>query len=96
MRLLLITNDYPPKPGGIQMYLQNLVDAWPGEVLVYGPQDDAAPEHEDLIVRGERPYMLPTKQVLADVIAAAKPFEPEAVLFGAPHPLPRLGPGLRV
>ena len=33
MRLLLITNDYPPKPGGIQMYLQNFVDAFPGETI---------------------------------------------------------------
>ena len=34
MRLLLVTNDYPPKPGGIQMYLQNFVDAYPDDVRV--------------------------------------------------------------
>ena len=26
MRLLLVTNDYPPKAGGIQQYLGNLVE----------------------------------------------------------------------
>ena len=35
---LLITNDYPPRPGGIQSYLQNLVDLLPPEqVVVYAP-----------------------------------------------------------
>lgn len=32
MRLLIVTNDFPPKPGGIQMYLKNLVDAYPDAV----------------------------------------------------------------
>ena len=95
MRLLLVTNDYPPKPGGIQMYLQNLVDAYPDEVLVFGPQDDGAPEDEPGVVRGTRPYMLPDGGTLEAILAAAARFRPDAVLFGAPHPLPRLGPAIR-
>lgn len=94
MRLLLITNDFPPKPGGIQMYLQNFVDAYPDEVLVYGPADDAA-SPDDGVVRGDRTYMLPTKSVLAEILETAETFRPDAVLFGAPHPLPRLGPAIR-
>ena len=94
MRLLLVTNDYPPKPGGIQMYLQNFVDAYPDEVLVYGPSDENA-DSNDGVVRGDRPYMLPTKATLASVLEASEAFRPDAILFGAPHPLPRLGPALR-
>ena len=44
MRLLIVTNDYPPKPGGIQMYLGSLVDAYPDAVHVVAPYDrDAEP-----------------------------------------------------
>lgn len=95
MRLLLITNDFPPKPGGIQMYLRNLVDAYPDEVLVYAPHDDDAPLDEVGIVRGSKPYMLPTSSVTEDVLRVAEPFAPDAILFGAPHPLPKIGPALR-
>ncbi|MGI9666288.1 MAG: glycosyltransferase family 4 protein [Acidimicrobiia bacterium] len=94
MRLLLVTNDYPPTPGGIQMYLKNFVDAFDGEVLVYGPDNDDAGVEEG-VVRGSRGYMLPTKDTAADVIAAAQSFQPDAILFGAPHPLPKMGPALR-
>ena len=37
MRLLIVTNDFPPKLGGIQMYLQNLVNAYPDPVHVVAP-----------------------------------------------------------
>lgn len=76
------------------MYLQNFVDAFDGEVLVYGPANDDA-DQERNVVRGQKGYMLPTKEVTADVIRAAKPFNPDAILFGAPHPLPKMGPALR-
>jgi phosphatidylinositol alpha-1,6-mannosyltransferase len=95
MRLLLVTNDYPPKPGGIQMYLKNLVDAYPDEILVYAPKDDDAEPHEPGVVRGSRSYMVPSRTVVDDILAVAEPFEPDAVLFGAPHPLPAMGPALR-
>ena len=94
MRLLLVTNDFPPKPGGIQMYLRNFVDAYPGEVLVYGPADPDAVD-EAGVVRGEATYMVPTASLTRSVIDVARAFGPDAVLFGAPHPLPRIGPALR-
>jgi phosphatidylinositol alpha-1,6-mannosyltransferase len=95
VRLLLVTNDYPPKPGGIQMYLKNLVDALDDDVLVYGPADPNADPDELGVVRGDRSYMLPTAATTAAVLEAASPFRPDAVLFGAPHPLPAIGPRLR-
>ena len=95
MRLLLVTNDYPPKPGGIQMYLKNLVDAYPDEILVYAPHDDAADPREEGVVRGSKPYMVPGADLASSVADVAAGFRPDAVLFGAPHPLPHLGPALR-
>ncbi len=95
MRLLIITNDFPPKPGGIQIYLQNLVDAYPDPVHVVGPSDANASPNETGVTRGDRGYMLPSSRTHALIREAVKSFEPDAILFGAPHPLTPLGPKLR-
>lgn len=95
MRLLIVTNDYPPKPGGIQMYLRNLVDAYPDSVHVVAPSDAHADPAERGVTRGSRSYMMPTSATAQTILGAAAEFEPDAVLFGAPHPLPFLGGRLR-
>jgi phosphatidylinositol alpha-1,6-mannosyltransferase len=95
MRLLIVTNDYPPKAGGIQMYLKNLVDAYPDPVHVVGPRDDEADADESAVTRGSKTYMLPTSSTFDLVADATRRFKPDAILFGAPHPLTPLGPKLR-
>ena len=98
MRLLIITNDYPPKPGGIQTYLGNLVDAYPHDVRVLAPADGPAVgtrRGEQVVRRGKRRFMWPTKKVVDWLILEAREFEAEAILFGAPHPLSRATPRLR-
>jgi len=77
------------------MYLKNLVDAYPDAVHVVGPFDDDADSGEEGITRGSRRYMVPTRATSAMVLAAAERFSPDAILFGAPHPLASLGPKLR-
>ena len=94
MRLLLITNDYPPKPGGIQQYLGNIIDAYPDEYHVIAPADEDA-EPDDRISRNLSTFMWPTPAVADWVEERAVAFGPDAILFGAPHPLPFLGPRLR-
>jgi phosphatidylinositol alpha-1,6-mannosyltransferase len=95
MRLLIVTNDYPPKPGGIQMYLRDLVEAYPDEVHVVAPYDPSAGLTETGVSRGTTGYMLPTRTTARAIATAADRFDPEAVLFGAPHPLPFLGDVIR-
>jgi phosphatidylinositol alpha-1,6-mannosyltransferase len=92
---VIVTNDYPPKPGGIQMYLKNLVDVYPDEVLVVGPSDHDADPHEPDVTRGARSYMMPTPATTRTIVEAAESFGPDALLFGAPHPLAVLGNSLR-
>ncbi|MFH1330852.1 MAG: glycosyltransferase family 4 protein [Actinomycetota bacterium] len=92
MRVLLVTNDYLPKPGGIQQYLGNAVAAFPGEVRVLAPADEGG---DPRVVRHPRPFMWPTRSVRRWVEAQVADFRPDAILFGAPHPLALLGPGLR-
>jgi phosphatidylinositol alpha-1,6-mannosyltransferase len=94
IRTLLVTNDYPPKPGGIQQYLGNLVETIGGEVRVLAPRDDDA-DRDERVHRGRRRFMWPTRRVRSWVERHIREFEPDVVLFGAPHPLSLLGPRLR-
>lgn len=94
MRILLVTNDFPPKPGGIQQFLGNLVDALPADVLTLAPADQRA-EPDDRVRRAETTFIWPTPAAQRWIVDEALRFGPDLVLFGAPHPLPLLGPGLR-
>lgn len=94
MRVLLVTNDFPPKPGGIQQYLGNLVERFQGEVRVLAPAHPGAPEVEE-VVRGNRTFLWPTRATRRWIGAQVADFGPDVVVFGAPHPLAQLGPSLR-
>ncbi len=94
-RLLLVTNDFPPKPGGIQQYLGNLVDNLDADLLVIAPADERA-EPTPRVMRSDKAFMWPTKETRAWVAAEVDRFKPDAILFGAPHPLPQMGPHLGV
>ncbi|NNC73992.1 MAG: glycosyltransferase family 4 protein, partial [Acidimicrobiia bacterium] len=89
MRLLVVTNDYPPKPGGIQQYLGSFLAAYPHEYLVVAPADSPAPD-EGRVRRHRRSFMWPTPRVARFVDEAIDEFRPDLVLFGAPYPLTRL------
>lgn len=93
MRLLLVTNDYPPEPGGIQQTLVNLIDRWDDPVRVLAPGHPGA-ESDPRVVRHERSFMLPTRQVRQWIEGHVAEFLPDVILFGAPHPLAMLGPSL--
>lgn len=92
MRILLVTNDFPPRPGGIQQYLAGLVAALPGPVRVLAPRDG---QTSGDVVRGRRRFMWPTRPIRRWVESQIADFGPDVLLFGAPHPLAHLGPGLR-
>ena len=77
------------------MYLENLLAAHDDETLVVAPSDERVAQSETGVIRAKRSYMLPDRATRLLVRDAAKEFRPDAVLFGAPHPLPRMGPWLR-
>lgn len=95
MRLLLVTNDYPPKPGGIQQYLGNLVAAYPDEVMVIGPAHPGAPSKPGVVRHTRMRYMVPNRATVAWIAEEARAFGPEAIVFGAPHPLPWMAADLK-
>lgn len=93
MRVLLVTNDYPPRIGGIERYLSGLVGNFRGEVRVLAPLAEQAPP-DPLVVRGHRGYLWPTRRTRRWIVSQIEEFAPDVVAYGAPWPLALLGPGI--
>ncbi len=98
-RTLLVTNDYPPRVGGIQRTLEALVRCFPPDrVAVLCPNaegaaafDEAAPYE---VFRQPERFLWPVPDVRRRVHEAVRSFGAEVVLFGAVYPLALLGPSL--
>lgn len=99
-RTLVITNDFPPRAGGIQAFVHGLLlHQDPDSVVVYAPtwkrdrQFDA--EQPFPVIRHRTSLMLPEPLVLKKAREIASEFECDRVLFGAAAPLGLLAPRLR-
>ena len=100
MRTLVITNDYPPRPGGIQSFVHALAIRQPvGSVVVYAPAWRGAAAFDARlpypVVRHPTSLMLPVPSVLRRARQIARAEDCTAVLFGAAAPLGLLAPALR-
>nr|MDQ2710373.1 glycosyltransferase [Actinomycetota bacterium] len=100
MPTLLVTNDFPPRAGGIQGYLAELADRLPaGELVVYAPAWPGAAEHDSAlrypVYRHRGSLMLPVPTVARRAAALARRHGCRTVWFGAAAPLALLGPWLR-
>lgn len=100
MPTLLVTNDFPPRAGGIQGYLAELVARLPaGEVVVYAPRWPAAAEFDSAapypVHRHSGSLMLPVPAVARRAAELAAHHGCDSVWFGAAAPLALLGPALR-
>jgi phosphatidyl-myo-inositol dimannoside synthase len=98
-RTLLVTNDFPPRTGGIQTYLHAFADRLPrGELAVYAPAWPGAAEFDAAspvpVHRHETSLMLPVPAVAARAVALAREHGATTVWFGAAAPLALLGPHL--
>ncbi|TMR30336.1 glycosyltransferase family 4 protein [Actinomadura geliboluensis] len=99
-KTLFVTNDFPPRPGGIQAFVHGLAARRPaGSVVVYAPAWKGATEFDARqpfpVVRHPGSLMLPEPGVLrraADVLRAEGC---DSVVFGAAAPLGLLAPALR-
>ncbi|WBB79959.1 glycosyltransferase family 4 protein [Micromonospora sp. WMMD882] len=99
-RTLLITNDFPPRPGGIQSFVHNLALRQPaGSVVVYASTwPDAGKFDADQpfeVVREPTKVLLPTPLVARRAAALARRHDCDTVWFGAAAPLGLLAAGLR-
>ncbi|CAO5240939.1 glycosyltransferase family 4 protein [Frankia sp. AgKG'84/4] len=100
MRVLVVTNDFPPRPGGIQAYVHNFAARLPaGEVVVYAPAWSGAAGFDAgqrfPVVRHRSSLMLPIPDVLRRTREIARAEGCDTVWFGAAAPLALLGSPLR-
>lgn len=105
-RVLLVTNDFPPRRGGIQSYLgefvNRLVESKSHSVTVYAPKwkgaeafDDAAESAGYRVVRHPTTLMLPVPTVDTRMRRLIEEIHIDTVWFGAAAPLALLAPRAR-
>jgi phosphatidylinositol alpha-1,6-mannosyltransferase len=88
MRTLVLTNDFPPRAGGIQAFVHSLASRQPeGEVVVYAPAWKRAREFDAAqpfpVVRHPTSLMLPVPDVLRRARDIARSEGCDRVWFGA-------------
>jgi phosphatidylinositol alpha-1,6-mannosyltransferase len=99
-RTLIVTNDFPPRRGGIQSFVYTLATGLPeGTMTVYAPAWDGAADFDARqpfpVVRHPTSLMLPVPAVARRAAAIAREHGCDTVLFGAAAPLGLITPVLR-
>jgi phosphatidyl-myo-inositol dimannoside synthase len=99
-RTLIVTNDFPPRQGGIQSFVYALATRLPqGTVTVYAPAWKGTAEFDAgqpfPVIRHPTSLMLPVPPVSRRAAAIAREHGCDTVLFGAAAPLGLITPVLR-
>ncbi|MET7682171.1 glycosyltransferase family 4 protein [Streptomyces sp. NPDC005423] len=106
-KTLIVTNDFPPRPGGIQAFLHNMaLRLEPDRLVVYastwkrsreGLAATAAFDAEQpfTVVRDSTTMLLPTPAVTGRAVGLLREHGCTAVWFGAAAPLGLMAPALR-
>ncbi|GHD97955.1 glycosyltransferase family 4 protein [Streptomyces alanosinicus] len=106
-KTLIVTNDFPPRPGGIQAFLHNMaLRLDPGRLVVYastwkrgreGALATAAFDAEQpfMVVRDRTTMLLPTPQATRRAAGLLREHGCTSVWFGAAAPLGLMAPALR-
>ena len=99
-KVLVLTNDFPPRPGGIQFFVHALAMSLPPEsVIAYAPAWEGAAQFDaELpfpVVRHPTSLMLPIPSVARRAERIVEAEGCDTVVFGAAAPLGLLAPGLR-
>ncbi|MEV3854171.1 glycosyltransferase family 4 protein [Streptomyces sp. NPDC050095] len=102
-RTLIVTNDFPPRQGGIETFARELADRFPpGEVVVF--TSSPATDTPAADVRGAFPYpvirhrartLLPTPRTTAHAEGVARRYGCDRVWFAAAAPLGLMAARLR-
>lgn len=99
-RTLLVTNDFPPRQGGIQSFLYELALRQPPDSLVVYASEHAGSREFDAaqpfpVVRHPTGLLLPTPAARRRVVRTLREYGCTAAWFGAAAPLALLAPALR-
>jgi phosphatidylinositol alpha-1,6-mannosyltransferase len=98
-RHILLTNDFPPKVGGIQSYLWELWRRLPADQVTVFTSSYAGAARWDRqqkfrVVRAREPVLLPQPQLVRRVKQLARETDAEAVVIDPALPLGLAGPHL--
>jgi phosphatidylinositol alpha-1,6-mannosyltransferase len=99
-KVLVVTNDFPPRSGGIQSFVHALAARLPADgAVVYAPAWAGAADFDARqpfpVIRHPGSLMLPVPSVRARACALLAEHGCDTVLFGAAAPLGLLAPHLR-
>lgn len=99
-RTLVVTNDFPPRSGGIQSFVHGLlIRQDPESIVVFAPGWAGDTKHDAQlpfpVVRYRHSVMLPTPGVIRRAKEIARSYECSRALFGATAPLAVMSAQLR-
>ena len=101
MHVFVVTNDFPPRVGGINYYVDQLMRRLPSDwtVTIFSSTSPGAAafdrEYPHEVIRLPTAMMLPTPGVRRQLHGLLKQRRPDLVMFGAIWPLGHMGPGIR-
>ncbi len=93
LRVLWITNDLPPRAGGIEQFIGNLLRRGPDDAVVVGPANDEGPAWDATVpweVVRLPGRVLPTPATRRRIAEVAARCRPDVVVLGAMWPLGEL------
>ncbi|AUY52102.1 glycosyltransferase family 4 protein [Streptomyces sp. CB01881] len=102
-KTLIVTNDFPPRPGGIQAFVHNMAVRQPaGSIVVYAStwRDGSEVARFDAeqpfpVIRDRTKVMVPTPRVTRRAAEILRAEKCDSVWFGAAAPLGLMAPALR-
>ncbi|MEU8667370.1 glycosyltransferase family 4 protein [Streptomyces anulatus] len=99
-RTLVVTNDFPPRQGGIETFVHAMTSRFPTDsIVVYTSAEPGAAAHDAAlphpVVRDPARTLLPVPRVAARAVGIARRHGCDSVWFGAAAPLGLLADRLR-
>lgn len=99
-RVLVVSNDFPPRQGGIETFVRSLCDQLPADRLVVltATMPGHAAYDADLsfpVERDRTSMLLPSPRVTRHAVRVMRRYGVDRVMFGAAAPLGLMGPALR-
>ena len=100
MRTLIVTNDFPPRTGGIESFVLAMAQRMPPDSVVVHTARQRGDVAFDAslpfpVVRDPSPLMVPTPDIARRAAAVARGEGCDSVWFGAAAPLALMAPSLR-
>jgi phosphatidylinositol alpha-1,6-mannosyltransferase len=100
VNLFVVTNDFPPRIGGINYYVDQMMRRFaPGSVTIFTSRfagwEAFDREYPHDVIRLETEMMLPSPAVRRRLHQELRTRKPDVVVFGATWPLGHMGPAIK-